>query len=243
MILSNKNVILIIVILIFYIIIYSNNTEKFTSKFVHLNDINNKIYKVNYNEIFPLKKYKFYNKYVWGPAKTDFLLTYYHNDKYDPMKYIKYRPTNTYLKLKDNKGLLKPADININNYKYKICTKDTKRCKWENSSHKSDKLPQCCASYLTQMLFYLHKLFKKHKIKYFIYYGTLLGSIRHGGIIPYDTDIDIYINIKDYPNLKKLKPFIEKKTHYELSISKDVTRLNFSKINTQHVDIFFYNQV
>ena len=158
------------------------------------------------------------------------------------MKYIEDRPTNTYLKLEENKELLKPADIKIKNYKYKICTKNTKRCDWEKYSHKSNKLPICCASYLTQMLFYLHKLLKKHNIKYFIYYGTLLGSIRHGGIIPHDTDIDIYIHKKYYPKLKQLKYLIEKKTHYELIIRKDVTRLNFSKMNTQHVDIFFYDQ-
>lgn len=37
----------------------------------------------------------------------------------------------------------------------------------------------------------------KHDLKYFIFYGTLLGQERHGGFIPWDDDIDICMEAED----------------------------------------------
>ena len=46
--------------------------------------------------------------------------------------------------------------------------------------------------------------FKEHNIKYYLCGGTLLGSIRHDGFIPWDDDIDILVPRDDYERLKEI---------------------------------------
>lgn len=47
-----------------------------------------------------------------------------------------------------------------------------------------------------------HELCVKYNIRYTITYGSLLGAIRHGGFIPWDDDIDVYIMYQDREKLK-----------------------------------------
>jgi len=39
---------------------------------------------------------------------------------------------------------------------------------------------------------------KKHKLKYYLSEGTMLGAVRHGGFIPWDEDVDVMMPRKDY---------------------------------------------
>lgn len=51
---------------------------------------------------------------------------------------------------------------------------------------------------LTEQLIIVVNVLEKNNINYWLAFGSVLGATRHGGFIPWDDDIDIYINGKDY---------------------------------------------
>lgn len=66
-----------------------------------------------------------------------------------------------------------------------------------------------------EVLKVIDKICRENNIEYFLFYGTLIGAIRHEGFIPWDDDIDIamprdsYERFLDYfrQNIDSLKPF------------------------------------
>jgi len=60
-------------------------------------------------------------------------------------------------------------------------------------------------SELTKMLAYLTNVLEENGINYFVSSGTCLGVIRHGGFIPWDNDIDLFMFKEDYQKFLALK--------------------------------------
>ena len=54
-----------------------------------------------------------------------------------------------------------------------------------------------------KLLIDIKNISTKLDINYFLIAGTLLGSIRHGGFIPWDSDADIAMTRTDYNTLIK----------------------------------------
>ena len=56
---------------------------------------------------------------------------------------------------------------------------------------------------LIELLNEVDRICKKNNIEYFLSGGTLLGSIRHNGFIPWDDDLDLWMTRKNYKIFKK----------------------------------------
>lgn len=48
------------------------------------------------------------------------------------------------------------------------------------------------------VLLKLKEIFDENGLKYYLAYGTLIGTIRHNGFVPWDDDIDVWVPRKDY---------------------------------------------
>lgn len=51
---------------------------------------------------------------------------------------------------------------------------------------------------LLNMLQWFHEICVEHGLRYYVVGGTMLGTIRHNGFIPWDDDIDVAMPRKDY---------------------------------------------
>jgi glycerol-3-phosphate cytidylyltransferase len=206
----------------------------------------------NSSEIFPLKKYNFYGYKIYGPNRYDTMNNFY-SKSYPMMKYgkvkwdkhVKHKKYKKYFKLQN----FAPAKYNRNSTKINAkCFKNTTSCFHRPKKNRyietknNIKIAKCCRHHLNDMLLFTVELLEKHRIPYFIYWGTLLGCLRHKGSIPWDTDHDIYILDSYVHKLNTIIPIINKKYHFS-KVKKNFFRVNYSTKNRAHVDIYVAEQI
>lgn len=57
---------------------------------------------------------------------------------------------------------------------------------------------------ILEIMVFIDKLCRENNIEYFIMGGTALGAVRHGGFIPWDDDLDIFMTPKEYEKFKRV---------------------------------------
>ena len=92
---------------------------------------------------------------------------------------------------------------------------------------------------LYEMFNHLVSTLDKYSIDYCVTDGTLLGAIRHGGLIPWDDDCDIAIERKDVPLLFHLKYIFQHNNKYKLIKVGKYIKLKKDKI---WIDIFILDE-
>lgn len=69
----------------------------------------------------------------------------------------------------------------------------------------SEKLKKIWAVEL-DLLVQLDKICRKHKLRYQVCYGSMIGAVRHKGFIPWDDDMDVWLPREDYDRLCAVAP-------------------------------------
>jgi phosphorylcholine metabolism protein LicD len=88
---------------------------------------------------------------------------------------------------------------------------------------------------LYQLMKDTHEILVKHKINYWIEGGTLLGAVRHKGIIPFDDDLDIGVMHDDEIRLQDALIDLQE-LGYKLSFKNF-----YSLCNKVCIDIFIFH--
>jgi lipopolysaccharide cholinephosphotransferase len=81
-----------------------------------------------------------------------------------------------------------------------------------------------CQLRMLDMLMYLDKVCREIGVDYCLESGNILGSLRHGGFIPWDDDIDIHVSRKDY---KKLCKYLKDNPHEQYVLQDEYTDEGF----------------
>jgi hypothetical protein len=117
------------------------------------------------------------------------------------------------------------------------CTKRTKRCDFWNWGGGGIR-PSCCTRHLLELTRFAHDLLTRHGVLHWLDYGALLGAVREEALIPWDNDVDLGVLAEDLGTLPDLARDV-KAAGYHLDGSDPfgVVRIDYSKINEQHVDL------
>lgn len=129
------------------------------------------------------------------------------------------------------------------------CTRHSFRCPMGKDTHV--ETPACCRHWILDILKNIGGLLDEIGATWWVDYGTLLGAVRHGGLIPWDKDTDLGILPEDRDALLAAFPRIISEFDYFPTYAKpnpknrfrtgDRVKVRLSQRNKTNTDIFIWN--
>lgn len=127
-----------------------------------------------------------------------------------------------------------------------ICDRSTASCPEILDGLRTDApINACCLAHLLEMLTDLTNLFNEIGLHYWLDYGSLLGMVRGGGLIPWDKDIDFGIRVEDLDKLLGISSCLEGMGYYfvyPLSEHSLHPRVHYSRSNLIFCDIYLWEK-
>ena len=97
---------------------------------------------------------------------------------------------------------------------------------------------------ILSILLAIDEVCKEHHLRYYIWAGTQLGAVRHGGFIPWDDDIDIAMPRHDYELLiKNADQWLKKPYEFVCGKIQDanstlIERMHLRYVGGVYIDVF-----
>jgi hypothetical protein len=121
------------------------------------------------------------------------------------------------------------------------CTPATRECQFWNWGEGNTR-PDCCTEHLLELIGFAHELLAEHSILHWLDYGTLLGAVRDGALIPWDWDADFGILARDADAVLALRDEIEAAGHHVYLGDPASIRLYYSETNQLGLDLWMWQE-
>ena len=92
---------------------------------------------------------------------------------------------------------------------------------------------------LREAMYIFHRLCDENQIYYIIAYGTLLGAVRHWGMIPWDDDIDLIVRSIDRGKIYKILNEMRDKYGFKIENYNKLSKIIIQDENDYCLDLFF----
>jgi hypothetical protein len=102
--------------------------------------------------------------------------------------------------------------------------------------------PDCCTEHLLELIRFVHELLAERGIRHWLDFGTLLGAVRDGALIPWDHDADFGILARDAGAVLGLREEIEAPGHRVFLGDRAVIRVHYSQANRLGLDLMLWHE-
>lgn len=93
-------------------------------------------------------------------------------------------------------------------------------------------------NYCTELLGEVIRLCELNHVPYFMFYGSLLGTIRHGGSIPWDSDVDIAVPEYAMGDFRRAMEQLDEKYWFDFRSDSAYPRC-FGRVGMKGFDTYF----